>query len=55
MDVPKEVDELKDDLVWTRYYLNQYKKLFLHNKKRTDLLNITCPWVLSYDSIDVLG
>jgi hypothetical protein len=43
MDVPKEVDELKDDLVWTRYYLNQYKKLFLHNKKRTDLLNITAP------------
>jgi hypothetical protein len=43
MEVPKEVDELKDDLVWAKHYVNQYKKLFLHNQKRLDLLNETAP------------
>ena len=43
MDVPKEVNQLKNDLIWARHYLNQYKKLFLHNQKRTDLLNVTAP------------
>ena len=43
MDVPKEVDELKDDLVWTKQYVNQYKKLYLSGQKRIDLLNVTAP------------
>ena len=41
--VPKEIDELKDDIVWAKHYLNQYKKLFLHNQTRFDLLNETAP------------
>ena len=43
MEVPKEVDELKDDLVWTKHYVDEYKKLFLHSQKRIDLLNHTAP------------
>lgn len=41
MEVPKEVDELKNDLIWTQHYINQYKKLFLQNEKRLNLLNKT--------------
>jgi hypothetical protein len=39
MDVPKEVEELSNDLIWAKNYVNQYKKLFLYNQKRRDLLN----------------
>jgi hypothetical protein len=28
MDVPKEIDELKDDLVWAKHYVNQYNFSF---------------------------
>lgn len=41
--MPKEIVELKNDLIWTRYYVDQYKKLFLQNEKRLDLLNNTAP------------
>jgi len=43
MEVPKEIDELKDDLVWAKHYVSQYKKLFLSSQKRLDLLNETAP------------
>lgn len=43
MEMPKEIVELKNDLIWTRYYVDQYKKLFLQNEKRLDLLNNTAP------------
>lgn len=43
MDVPKEIDELKDDLVWAKHYVNQYKKLYLSGQKRINLLNDTAP------------
>lgn len=41
MEVPAEVDEIKNDLIWTKHYINQYKKLFLQNDKRLSLLNKT--------------
>ena len=41
MEVPEEVDELNNDLIWTKHYVNQYKKLFLQNDKRLSLLNKT--------------
>lgn len=43
MSVPKEIDELKDDLVWAKHYVNQYKKLFISGQKRIDLLNEIAP------------
>jgi hypothetical protein len=43
MDMPKEIDELKNDLVWAKHYVNQYKKLFLNGQKRIDFLNETAP------------
>lgn len=41
MEVPIEIEELKNDLIWTKHYVNQYKQLFLYNKKRLALLNET--------------
>lgn len=43
MEIPKEVDILRDDLVWVRHYYNQYKKLFMSGELRLELLNKTAP------------
>ena len=43
MDIPEEIEILRNDIVWARHYLNQYKKLYLHNQSRIDLLNEVAP------------
>ena len=38
MDVPIEIETLRNDLIWARYDFNQYKKLFVAGARRGDLL-----------------
>ena len=42
-NIPIEIDKLKDDLIWTRHYFEQYKKIFVENEHRIELLNDTAP------------
>ena len=43
MDIPPEIEILKNDLIWARHYYNQYKKLFMVSQIRIELLNKTAP------------
>ena len=38
-DVPVEVDKLREELIWVKYYFEQYKKLYVGNELRIELLN----------------
>jgi len=38
MELPIEVETLKNDLIWAKYDFNQYKRLFVGGAKRGDLL-----------------
>src|SRR5208283_1085084 len=43
MDIPPEVEILKNDLIWARHSYNQYKKLYMANRLRIQLLNEVAP------------
>ncbi|MCC6603957.1 MAG: hypothetical protein IT327_12140 [Anaerolineae bacterium] len=43
ISIPREVEQLKDDLVWARHFYNQYQKLFGVGPKRIELLNEIAP------------
>jgi len=38
MELPIEIETLKNDLVWAKYDFNQYKRLFVAGTKRSELL-----------------
>ena len=43
MDIPPEVEMLRNDLVWARHFYNQYKKLYMDNALRVEMLNEIAP------------
>ncbi len=43
MDIPPEIEILTNDLIWARYYYNEYKKLYAVSELRVSLLNEIAP------------
>lgn len=41
MDISQKLEILKNDLIWARHYYNEYKKLYMANQLRIELLNDT--------------